>query len=230
MSKFGILPMAVVLFAGCASQATKPFPSTELDLFPERIQLTVPGNPMRVWRESVPTQKDLAHFVTESVPVGQTLDGWEDLVLIDYWSHYQNSKTMDVFAGQLQQTLQSTCPNVDFKRLGAGESDLMYEWSVRECAVMDDQWEVGRYILTENGIHRVLYAHKGPSLSAAQWAQWRQAMRTAQVRDIRPPDGSPVAIGRPYRPHWKRLLNEAPKPVLSPRWIMNTDASQGGKK
>lgn len=194
-----ILVVSLSLF-GCAATDTqqKIFPMTEIDLFPERLQLNVPQGPFITWKTGELTFKDLSHFTTEAVPFGEDLIQWSKMVVLDYWSAYQHPQSAAYHADNLKADILKRCPQAQFQFDKKTDAEVYYHWSVTGCKDIKNQVEMGRFLRSNNGTHRVAFIQEGDEIAEDQKKFWQKVFETAQVQDIRKGRAPQLAQGQPY--------------------------------
>lgn len=153
--------------------------------YPESVSLPVDQRDRWQWGTN---RTDFDEAITESVPKGQSLNNWREIITFQYYSSQRRRFTrfgdMNTISARLKEkewVLNSACPNSSFEILNAGSEDTVYSWRTSGCNGHEAQFEFARFVRTSNGIHRIAYAKKGAGYTDEEKRRWLKIINAATI-------------------------------------------------
>jgi hypothetical protein len=125
------------------------------------------------------------YFITEAVPKGQTVDDWEEMITLQFYSKHSHSDSIEKHLRRKEGLLVDACPDVEFVVLYQRDEETAYQWSVDACEGQEDQCEWARFIKTDRGVHRIAYTHKAPPHDRSECVKWLRVVEEAHVVEVR---------------------------------------------
>lgn len=171
MKKIPVTILIILLLTSCMPPQTKPS-------YSEKVQVNVYDNSR--WELGVGSG-NANQFITESVPKGQTVNNLNEIITLQFYSKNIDNHSIRLHLKEKEALLTGICSKVNFQILSETNIEAMYQWILIDCKGHDDQFEVARYIKTENGIHRISYAQKNSNPSQEDFDKWLYIVREARV-------------------------------------------------
>ena len=77
--------------------------------------------------------------------------------------------------------MEGRCANTKWEILEELETTLLYEWSISDCSAGEDQHEISKLLLGNDGLHRAAYTEKTSNIDAAIREKWLSQLSKAYV-------------------------------------------------
>lgn len=175
MKKLLLPLLSIFLLSSCMLAQPKRY------TYPEMVQVNVYDNTR--WNQGKGGGNE-NQFITEATPKGQTVNNWKELITLQYYSKNADNYSITQHLKEKESLLTSVCPNIKFNILSESDKDAVYQWSISNCKGQEDQFEVARYIKTDNGIHRVSYSQKNSNPMQEDYEKWLYIIKDARVVKI----------------------------------------------
>jgi hypothetical protein len=143
---------------------------------PERLELAFDR---REWQLANQTSKS-GYTLSEYLLATESRSSWSEALGVTFAA----TGTRDGIESQsmrLQSTLRAVCPDLTWETLTDTPVERTYHWSIQGCGRQPDQHELGRFIVTPAGTHRVSYVKKTSALSDDEIDFWLQLLARARV-------------------------------------------------
>jgi hypothetical protein len=115
----------------------------------------------------------------EFIPSEETISSWSRMFTIQFLEGARDAPRD--FARVLQAQATSRCSNTRWNVLSEDASSITYQWSISDCPGHVDETEIARLLKGNDGLHRIAYVRKGPTLEASEQAKWLEAFSKAYV-------------------------------------------------
>lgn len=102
-------------------------------------------------------------YIREFVPENESINDWSKLISIEFLEGEQRG--LIEYVEYFSDKRKKQCPGTEFKILGKDEFTITYKFSFPSCLGHDEQSEVTRMFLGNDGLHRLSYAEKTSKLS-----------------------------------------------------------------
>ena len=175
MKKIITVVLATFILSSCMLAQPKKY------TYPEMVQVNVYENSR--WQQGK-GGGDANQFITEATPKGQSVNNWKELITLQYYSKATDNYSITQHLKEKESLLTGACPDINFNLLSESGTEAVYQWSISNCKGQDDQFEVARYIKTDNGIHRVSYSQKNSSPTQKDYDKWLYIIKDARVIKI----------------------------------------------
>ncbi len=123
-----------------------------------------------------------AGSTVEFVPPGQTVKDWSEMFTIQIIKRKDISPTEAI--ASMRERIKGVCPDVSFLTIARGPYSSTYEFWTLGNETFDAQHELGRFLVGDEGLHRVAYAKKVPRMDAATRANWLAMISESVVFDV----------------------------------------------
>ncbi|MBL4771037.1 MAG: hypothetical protein JKY61_07830 [Planctomycetes bacterium] len=120
--------------------------------------------------------------ILEYVPAGQTVKNWSELFTVQLFKIKDTSPAHAI--DSMRERIKGVCPDVSFLTIATEPFSSTYEFWTLGNESFDAQHELGRFLVGDEGLHRVAYAQKGPRMDATTRARWLTTITTAVVFDV----------------------------------------------
>lgn len=148
----------------------------------EGVSLPVPDKIFKEWKFAYGAQSEEEHgSVLEWIPKGEDIENWNQLIQIQ---HFELPKevTAQTFAPQFIDTLKESLPNATSQVVSETDNSVLVEWKLSEETNGEQpQDELSRFITTKDGLFRVAYTKKVPSLTEEERAEWTKILTDAHL-------------------------------------------------
>lgn len=130
------------------------------------------------------TERNPYESIVQYVPAGQSVDQWQEMVLVHGFPGLENTSSLKVLMGQLEAEYRRDCRDVQWTPIESGAADAAYEVVHRGCA--DDQpvFEIGRFTVSDAYVYQVRYRTKASSMSQTERDRWMRALAQAGVVSV----------------------------------------------
>lgn len=153
--------------------------------YPETISLPLQQRDRWQWGSE---RKDFDESIIESVPRGQSLNNWREIITFQYYSSQRRRFTkfgdMTSVSARLKEkqwVLNLVCPNSTLQVLREDPDEAIYTWSTNGCKGHEPQFEFARFVRTRNGIHRIAYAKKATEFTDDEKHRWLKTINAATI-------------------------------------------------
>ena len=118
-------------------------------------------------------------YIREFVPTGESINHWSKLLSIEFIEGETRSVT--AYLDDFQQKRKQQCPGTLFTLLKEDEYATTYHFSFPDCGDHQQQTEISRMYLGNDGLHRLSYAEKGNHLSESTIQHWIKAFDQSYI-------------------------------------------------
>jgi hypothetical protein len=167
------LLLVILLLDGCPARLVSP---TAPYAAPESLVLKFDS---RQWVLANKQSKP-GYVLIEYLLPGETPSNFTESLGATYVA-FDTAARLDSEAERLRKGVFSVCPGASWETVVQRSSEIVYIWQVRGCASQADQYEIGRFIASATGVHRVAYVIKTAALDPAVRQRWLQLIAQAQV-------------------------------------------------
>ncbi|MFC7395259.1 hypothetical protein [Scopulibacillus cellulosilyticus] len=122
----------------------------------------------------------------EFIPKDESIEDWKQVVTIQFFP-IENLKNPSIdnyinqFLQKVNQTVRQQNGKVKTNIIDKKENDVMYEFIVTDDPSLEDQHEIGRVFLTNEGMWHIHYAIKKAPMGEEQRNQWINLLK--QVKE-----------------------------------------------
>ncbi len=168
-------PPAPVSSAPVPFQGQKPSKEEPIDL--SKLERPIIVFDERTWKLAVQDVKNnrvVAYFVLE----GQSVQKWSELVTAELYIGLRTDPKY--FVEYVHNEAMKKCPKTEWKVLKDEPHDILYEWSIKDCAGVPDQSEIVRVFFGYDGLHVLHYAIKLGEIPEARHQGWIEGLKNSQ--------------------------------------------------
>ena len=126
--------------------------------------------------------------IVEYVPESENIKSWSKLITIQFMEN--SLDTPASLHQKLKQNMEEKCSNTKWEVIDESDTSLLYEWSIRDCSAGENQYEISKLLLGNDGLHRAAYTEKTANIKVSVREQWVSNLREAYVVK----DGKKVVI------------------------------------
>lgn len=178
----------IFLLSGCSSNTKddelveKDDPeevSTEVEYTPPEILAPIfDGRDWRLANRKVIDWRVIREFLVDN----EKYDSWTEM-LITSFSSYKAETYLEMEMEQLRSGIESICVGAKWNIISQNIDEIKYEWFVDDCNEFGAQHEIGRFVQSEHGVHRIAYVVRQPKMETDQQLMWRQLIQQARIID-----------------------------------------------
>jgi len=126
----------------------------------------------------------------ERIPQEETSNNWKKMVTIQFLEGERRSPRE--FMDELKALMMQRCPAVKWTLLESSDTNVLYEWSIKNCPGQEDQTELSRLLRGNDGLHRIAYAEKVSQLPKDTQDRWVANLKSAYL--VKGDLNSPVVL------------------------------------
>ena len=116
----------------------------------------------------------------EYTPQGQNSQNWnESIGAVFLASNISNNPKNEL--SKLFTNIKQICSNASTSIVEEKELELVYHWYINNCENVPDQHEIGRFIKTKFGVHKISYVRKTTYLIASDKEYWVTKIKNAKI-------------------------------------------------
>lgn len=119
--------------------------------------------------------------VVQYVPAGQSIDRWQEMVLVHGFHGLENSSSPKILMGELEAKYRRDCRDVQWTPIESGAADAAYEVVHSGCTEDQPTFEIGRFTVSDAYLYQVRYRTKASSMSPVDRDRWMRALAQAGV-------------------------------------------------
>lgn len=117
--------------------------------------------------------------IKEIIPASESIHNWSKMVTFQYKDKRKDNP--EKFMQALKLSMKNKCKNTKWEILEKISNSILYEWSINGCSPLQDQHELSKLILGNDGLHRVAYTEKVKSMPKDTRAKWIKKLSNAYL-------------------------------------------------
>ena len=119
--------------------------------------------------------------IQEYILKADKIENWSELVTIQFFPGLQKRMDLATFANTTRKSITHICPEVTWETIANTQNESIWFFAIKDCKGQQDQSEIARVVVTNDGIHVFHYAVKQLAMSASKKQEWLKNLRAIQI-------------------------------------------------
>lgn len=117
--------------------------------------------------------------IREIIPQNEAIDKWTKMITIQYYSGRKDDT--EAFMNALEMSMKKRCKETMWKVIEKNNNSILYEWKIKNCSPNDDQHEISKLFIGNDGLHRAAYTEKVQNMQSNVRDEWVKRLSSSYL-------------------------------------------------